>query len=95
MSNQPDLAFANELGLERAVPIAGRFDLEIAFGAGDGFPGPPVPAVAGVFPVGRVLRIAQMVGHFGFQGAFDEALLDFLQNATVFENLFLRGVLGQ
>ena len=91
---QPDLALADELGLEVAVPVAWNEDLQIAIGVDDPLAGLAVAAVAGAAAARRVLLVAEVVSHLGLKGALDKALLELLEQARVLEQLLGGGVLG-
>ena len=94
-ARQPDLALADELGLELAVAVAGDVDLELAVAVDDPLGGLAVAGVTGAVALRRVSLLAEVIGHLGVQGTLDQAPLEVLEQAGVLQKFFCGRVLGQ
>jgi hypothetical protein len=68
---QAGLVLAQQLGLEGAVAVPGRVDLDLAVLALELLRGLAVAAIAGVAALRGVFLVAQMVFHFGAESGFD------------------------
>jgi len=81
-AGQAPLPLADDLRLERALPIARHLDLDLADVGQHRLRADPIPGVALVAALGRVLRVAQMILQLRFQRGLKHRLRQIGQKAA-------------
>ena len=84
---QAPAVLGDQLGLEIAGPIPGELDLELAVFDEQPLPGAAIARVAAIGPRGRVLLVAQVLGHLALEGVLHDALGQVLDQAVLTQKL--------